>query len=80
MTLDDEAQRCALIVALYDWRDAERVYSEQAAKYTGAWWLGDVPLHEEDSEQPVTQEALDMLDREGQAADAARAAYYALAV
>jgi hypothetical protein len=80
MTLDDEAQRCALIVALYDWRDTERLYSEKVAKYVGAWWLGDEPPTGDNAPQPVTPEAVETLDRIRKAADEARAAYYALAV
>lgn len=80
VTLDDEVQRCALIIALYDWRDTERLYSEMAAQYVGAWWLGDEPPTGENVPRQATPEAADTLNRIRKAADEARAAYYALAV
>ena len=38
MSLSD-ARRARLLDALDDWRDGEKVYGDEAAKYAGAWWI-----------------------------------------
>jgi hypothetical protein len=66
--------RDRIIAALDAWRDAEKAYRDDAAKYVGAWWLDGGPLPERKPE-PLTREALAELTRLQDAAGAALAAY-----
>jgi hypothetical protein len=79
MNLTD-AQREQLIAAQDEWRDAEKAYREEVAKYVGAWWVGDGPPPQDKWPRRVTREARDRWERLRADADAARTAYYELAV
>jgi hypothetical protein len=76
MSLND-AQRARLLDALNDWRDAEKAYGDEAAKYAGAWWIGaGTPPDGARPPPEVTPGVWDTLKRLRGAANEVRATYY----
>ena len=67
------------IIAAQDvWRDAEKAYHDEAAKYVGAAWLGAEPRRDDAETKPLTRAGWDVLTRLREAADEARETYRAI--
>ena len=63
------------IIAAQDaWRDAEKAYQDETAKYVDAWWLDGGPVPGRKPE-PLTREALVVLARLREIAQSALVAY-----
>jgi hypothetical protein len=56
------------------WRDAEKAYQDETAKYVDAWWLDGGPMPGAEPE-PLTHEALVVLARLRGVAQSALVAY-----
>jgi hypothetical protein len=75
----NDAQRMRLLLARDAWRDAEKAYSNEAARYAGVWWFAQGSPPDERWPEPVTAAALARLRELREAADTARTDYYDLA-
>ena len=74
----NDGQRMRLLLARDAWRDTEKAYSNEAARYAVVWWIANGPPADLWPE-PVTAAALARLRELRKAADTARTDYYDLA-
>ena len=63
-----------IIAAQNAWRDAEKAYQDETAKYVDAWWLDGGPTPGGEPE-PLTREALVVLARLREVAQSALVMY-----
>ena len=75
MSLSD-ARRARLLDALDDWRDGEKVYGDEAAKYAGAWWIDAGRPRKPCGFRWKSRPAWETLKRLRGAANEVRATYY----